>query len=225
MSAFPLCERFGQPATFGLYRSGSRKKPCGAATQEYRHAPAELRPSLICRVSALQSDPQRIPTRYREVRPRPASIRVPLSRGDPQRPNGLIRPHHIPATERKHCHDRVALMLVLPCCAGRCQRNLHKLDRCRTSPQPSLYGDQRPNCLKHSEGPRPLEESVDGTKDTGCRKGQDERSTAIFQRVADQHRGNCRQAKKSESIHAGYVSDRSIELERSMSGCYASRLS
>jgi hypothetical protein len=117
------------------------------------------------------------------------------------------------------------LMLVLPCCAGRCQPDLHKLDRCRTSPQPSPYGDQRPTYLKHSEGPRPLEESVDGTKDTGCCKGQDERSTAIFQRVADQHRGNCRQAKKSESIHAGYVSDRSIELERSMSSCYASRLS
>ena len=103
--------------------------------------------------------------------------------------------------------------------------NLHKLDRCCTSPQPSSHGDQRPNCLKQSERPRSLQESVGGTEDTGCGEGQDERSAAIFQRVADQHRSNRRQAEKSECIHWRYVSDRNIELERSMSSCYASRLS
>src|SRR6516164_4311415 len=48
-----------------------------------------------------------------------------------------------------------------------------------------------------------LQESVGGTEDTGCGEGQDERSAAIFQRVADQHRGNRRQAEKSECIHWG----------------------
>src|SRR6516225_9048391 len=95
--------------------------------------------------------------------------------------------------------------------------DLHKLDRCRTSPQPSSHGYQRPNCLKQSERPRSLQESVGGTEDTGCGEGQDERSAAIFQCVADQHRSNRRQAEKSEGIHWGYVSDRNIELERSMS--------
>ena len=75
-------------------------------------------------------------------------------------------------------------------CVDRCQPDLHKLDRCRTSPQPPSHGDQRPNCLKHSERPRPLQESVSGTEDTGCREGKNENSAAILQCVADQHCGN-----------------------------------
>src|SRR5215471_808890 len=99
-----------------------------------------------------------------------------------------------------------------------------KLDRCRTSPKPSPYGDQRPNCLKHSERPRSLQEPVGGTEDAGGREGQDERSAAIFQSVADQHRRNRRQSEKSEGIHGGSPSDRNIELAQSMGSCSASRV-
>src|SRR5215831_18002500 len=89
------------------------------------------------------------------------------------------------------------------CCVDRCQPDLHKLDRCRTSPQPSPYGDQRANCLKQSERPRSLQEPIGGTEDAGRRERQDERSAAIFQSVADQHRRNRRQSEKGEGIHGG----------------------
>ena len=48
-----------------------------------------------------------------------------------------------------------------------------------------------------------MQESISGTEDAGRREGQDERSAAIFQRVADQHRRNRRQTEKSEGIHGG----------------------
>src|SRR5215472_14666725 len=99
----------------------------------------------------------------------------------------------------RHWHAIPPLSLVsrsLPTCWD-------KLDRCRTSPKPSPYGDQRPNCLKQSERPRSLQEPVGGAEDAGGREGQDERSAAIFQSVADQHRRNRRQSEKSEGIHGG----------------------
>src|SRR5215472_3138161 len=95
MSAFPRCEQFGQPATFGLYRSGLRKEPCGAATEEYRRAPPEPRLPSICRSSALRSDPQANAIRYSDVHPSRSTIGVPVLRRDLQRPYDLTRtPSH-----------------------------------------------------------------------------------------------------------------------------------
>jgi hypothetical protein len=73
MSLFPRCERFGQPATFGLYRSGTRKRaPVEPLCDAHRPALPEPRPSFICRSSPLQSDPQPIPVRSPVVRPNPS---------------------------------------------------------------------------------------------------------------------------------------------------------
>jgi hypothetical protein len=55
---------------------------------------------------------------------------------------------------------------------------------------PAVHGDGRPNGLDRAEGPCSLQEPVDRSEHTRTRERQNEPATAIFQRVADQHRGN-----------------------------------
>src|SRR5215472_8552657 len=195
-------------AVHGVIRWMLEPKPLRSRYTGVLFCRSRMRLALLPRFSGFPNDRQRIPMRCREVHPKtsidPSTALWPRYAMPIQLDRAPSHTSH--GTEALSRSGRPDVGVALLCRS--LPTDLHKLDRCRTSPQPSPYGDQRPNCLKHSEGPRPLEESVDGTKDTGCRKGQDERSAAIFQRVTDQHRRNRGQTEKSEGIHGESISDR-----------------
>src|SRR5262245_45630702 len=66
---------------------------------------------------------------------------------------------------------------------------------------PASDGDYRPDRFDDSEGPRTLQESVNRAQYTGAGKTNDVSRVAILERVEDQHRGHCEQAKECERIH------------------------
>ena len=61
---------------------------------------------------------------------------------------------------------------------------------------PPVQGYTRPDKLNRAKGPRALEEAVDGSQKAGKGKSQSEDRRARLQRVEDNHRRNCKQAKE-----------------------------
>ena len=66
---------------------------------------------------------------------------------------------------------------------------------------PAPEGDEGPDRFDHAKRPRALQETVNRAQDTGDGKTQHEPGAALFQRVADHHCGNRKQAESAKECH------------------------
>lgn len=69
------------------------------------------------------------------------------------------------------------------------------------SKPPPPWGNRRPDGFNYAERPCTLNEAIHRGKRAGDGEGQYKPMAALFQGVADEHRGNCKQAEDCGCVH------------------------
>ena len=64
------------------------------------------------------------------------------------------------------------------------------------SDPPAAQGYQRPNKFNYPKRPGSLQKPINRAQETGEREPENEPAAAIFERIADKHRGHGKQAEQ-----------------------------
>src|SRR5712691_6717559 len=70
-----------------------------------------------------------------------------------------------------------------------------------TGMKPATDSNERPYRFNQPERPCPLKEPINRTEAASRREPQDEQCASLFQRIADQHRGDGEQTKGGKAVH------------------------